>query len=389
VIENAAADKMGMFSKAAWLTAGLSAAKLAAMIGAPETDKAVSAEDKVRSVILPFGDDAFVIDADGNKRYMYAQIRLDQTAIPLNAAIVAGLEEAEYGTVPSDILSSAAGRINPLTTLFPPSIQAIRAYTGNYDPLRDGPIYQGLKVKPEDEIKNVMRGQPTSPVAQMMGQATGMSPMGLEKSASSLMNTNNFWIQAVGGSMKFLFGEDNAREQTFSYTEMALQNVPGLRSVVKLTTPGIEEMKKLDETNRELNSLYKKSVDGVEELMFKFEQKQVDIKDVETYITAQPEGIRKALADHAKYVYNVDQIMKHFKASEGIPPRTWWASSNALRDEVRAQVFYDQWISADPENRRRMMDVASALQQRGTGYLSQSFRREFAKHQQMLGTEQR
>ncbi len=388
VIETAAKDKGAAFSKVAWLTAGLSAAKLAGMIAAPETDKAISVEDKVRNVILPFGDTAYVMDADGNKRYMYATIRLDQTAMPFNAAVVAGLENAEYGTVPSGIATKAMGQVNPLSTMFPPMWQAYRAYTDNYDPLRDSPIYRGLKVKPEDEIRNVSRGQPTGQMAQLVGGMTGLSPMGLEKAAGALVNSNNFYIQAASGLSKLVQGERDPREQA-NETIYMLQNVPGLRQVVKLTTPGIEQMKSLDKISREVNSQYKQHIDALETKLFQVEQGQLPMKSVEDYIKSAPANIQKSLANHAKYEYQVNKILKDAKASDGIPPKNWWTSSNQLRDETRAHVFYNEWVSAGMEERRRMLDVAGKLQNAGTGYMSDSFRREFAKQRQLLGDEKR
>lgn len=389
VAETAAKDPKGSFAKVAQLSGVLAATKLANMLMSPETDQAIPVEDKIRNVQVTFGDQYYVMDPDGNKRYLYVNIRLDQTAMPFNAAVVAGLENAEYGKVPDGALTKAIGQVNPLSSMFPPTWQAYRSYTDNYDPLRDGPIYHGLRVKPEDEIRNVSRGQPTSALAQFVGQTAGLSPMGLEKAAGQLVNMNNLYIQAAGGALKLMFAGMNPREQAEDTVQYMLETVPGLRSVVKLTTPGIQMMKDLEKTDRESNSLYKRQIDGLEEKLFQVTQKQAGMKEVEAYIKEQPVEAQKTLVDHAKYVYKVDQILKNAKASEGIPPRNWWISSARIKDEARAQVFYNEWISRDAEERRRMMGVANQLQAAGTGYMSQGFQREYTKQIQMLGTEKR
>jgi hypothetical protein len=390
VVEGFAKDPKSALAKIGWITGASSAVVLANMMESPETYKAISTRDKVRNFNITFGDQYFVLDADGNKRYLYANIRMDQTAMPFNAAVVAGLENAEYGTVPDGVLKEAIGQVNPLTTMFPPMWQAYRAYTDNYDPLRDSPIYRGLNVKPEDEVRNVSRGQPTSKIAQMIGGVTGLSPMGLEAAGSKVANSNNIFIQAAGGGLRVMFGDElNPREQAASTGELMLQYVHKLSGVVKLTTPGTAQMKKLEETAQEFNSVYKQQIDQLETITFKAAQGQADDKDIEKYIASQPPEIQKQLVKHAQYQLNVDKVMKHFKASDGIPPKSWWSASAQLRGDARAHVFYNEWISASAEDRRRMLSVASALHEAGVGYLSEDFDREFRKQRQLLGTEQR
>ena len=69
--------------------------------------------------------------------------------------------------------------------------------------------------------------------------------------------------------------------------------------------------------------------------------------------------------------------MPVLRAAAGLPPR------------ARAQVFYNSYISANPADRERMQAIAMGLQRAGAGFYSDEFKRELARHVDMLGTERR
>ena len=390
-IETFAKDPKKGWTKVAWALGTLSAWKLANMIASPETDKAIPVEDKARAAQFTFGDQFFIHDADGNKRYFYVNIRLDQTVTPLNAAVVAGLEKAEYGRVPDKLLTKTIGQVvpnSPFTGNFPPSLEAIAAYRDNYQSYRDHPVYTGPNVKPEDQLRTFGKSTPTSPWAVMAGKATGMSPMGLEAAAGQLVNSNNFWLQTAGLPYRLFFQGMNPRDQAQQAVWM-LDTVPGLKTIIKLTTPGTQMMADMDKLDKEMNSKFKQQVDGLDEIMFQVLQNKKGMREVEQYIQNQTPETQKHLLAHAKYTYAVDKTLKEYKASEGIPPRNWWVTSARIGDQQRAQVFYNEWVSAGPNERQRMMQIAQGLHNNGAGYLSDPFKREFQKQIQLLGPDRR
>lgn len=388
VIENAAADPKGSMIKVANITALAAAVKLANMMMSPETDKAISADDQARGLSLSFGDQKFILDADGNKRYFYITFQVDQTLMPFVAAVNGGLDKAEYGYIPDDMMKGTVSRVSPLSTLFPPTLEGWREYMDNYDPQRDSPIYNGLKVKPEDQIRTFAQGKPTSRLGTAVGQATGLSPMGLDAAASKVVNTNNFYLQLMSGADKLLFSGMNPREQAQIGVTL-METVPGLRSIIKLTTPATQLVKNLDKAAQEANSKLVNEIRGLDEIMFKFNRGDATKTDITDYIKQQPPEKAKALEDHAKYGYAVDQIMKKFEVNGSPDTRGWWIASNKAPAEARAQVFYNVWISQDQDNRKRLWGIASALTSRGTGYVSDDFRRELDKQIKLLGTERR
>jgi len=85
----------------------------------------------------------------------------------------------------------------------------------------------------------------------------------------------------------------------------------------------------------------------------------------------------------------VKEVMARFGPSEGIPNEAWWRATSALEPRPRAQEFHSQWLSADDAGRRRMEGIVKGLQNAGSGYYSESFRRELLRERQTLGVERR
>ena len=381
----AAKDKVGAlakYSQVVGITAGVT---LANMISSPETNKAISTDDKVRNWNITFGDQRFIIDPEGNKRYMYVPLRLDAVVAPVVVGVVGGLELAEYGKAPDDIVLKAANQFSPLPGgSSVPMISAVNTYAANYDFYRDSPIYRGPKVKPEDEFR-----AGTSSVFKEMGAATGMSPMRLEAAAGKLVNANNFYIQAMGGAYRLMFEGADPRQQAMS-TEQLLINSPGLSRVVKLTNPMSGMLRQLEEAEKVEGSKNKRQKDGLDDLIFRFEHKQgVTQEQLQTYINNQPAESRAKLIEHAKVTINVNKVMSHFSASDKIPAKSWWIATAKVSPNLRAQEFYNKWVSADQEDRQRMLGVASSLQRAGVGYMNPEFQRAFAAERKLLGDDHR
>ena len=377
--------------KMSWIVGTAAAVKLANMVTSPETDKAMSSMDKARNYNITFGDNIYVLDPSGNKRYFYVPIRLDQTVIPFNAAVVGGLEMAEYGKVSRGLASAAIGQVSPIAQEIPiPTISAIAAYAANYDSFTDSPVWKGPKVLPEQEVRTFGQGVPTSPLATGAGQLLGMSPARLEASVGKVINYNNMYIKTMGFMAKEIFMGADPREQAMAGLQM-LQSVPGLSSIVKLTSPSTQQMEELMEAEEAANTPGAVATRGLDDLIFQMERGQNNVtkKTVETYINNQPAELRQAMVDHMKYTLNVNKVMSHYKASDKIPSRTWWIAASKIKPQARAEVFYNEWVSAEPEDRKRLVGIANALQQAGTGFMSEDFQRAFAAERKMLGDEQR
>lgn len=374
------------FVKTAWIIATAATAKLAAMATSPETDKSIPVMDKVRNYNITFGDQLYITDPNGNKRYLYLPIRLDQVVMPYNAAVVGGLEYAEYGKVPQGIASSALGQVSPISSYIPiPSIEAVATYVHNYDDFTDSPVYKGPRVQPQDEVRSFGTGEPTNPLFVGMGQATGASPMRLQAAVGKVINEGNFYIQAFSFIEKKIMGDDPRMQSEVGL--QVLSKVPGMNSLVKLTTPGTQQIQDLMDMEAKKGSEKSVSMSGLNDLIFQYEHHQngVTQQTLETYINNQPADVRKMLVDHTQNTVKVDQVMGKFAASDKIPSRAWWIAAGKTSGDVRAQAFYSEWVSAEPAERQRMIDIAGNL-----GWFNQKdFRQSFLKERQMLGDAHR
>jgi len=164
-----------------------------------------------------------------------------------------------------------------------------------------------------------------------------------------------------------------------------------LRPIIKLTNPMSGIVDSLQEETEAEGSRRKKQTDAIDELVFGARHGSNSMKDVSTYITTQPQDDRERLHHRALVGYNIDQIMAHYqeKTLSDVPPKAWWKATGAAPAKVRAQEFYNKWLTADSNGRQTMQSIAESLQSRGTGYLSEEFKRELAREKSLLGSENR
>lgn len=391
VVRAGAKDPADLATKLAWAGGVISAWTLANMISSPETWKQIPTSTKLRWLPITFGDQWYVIDPDGNKRYVYMNgVRLDAVVEPLAATIVSGLELAEYGRPPDDVLVQSAASLNPVFNFAaPPTIEAIKTYLSNYDAYTGRRITPHFgQVKSEHEGTTFGRGEPPSLLARQIGGATGTSPPRLDAAARKVLNTNNLYLSLMGWGYKELFEGNDPRTQAAATEQMLLQN-PAIRPLVRLTNPSSQYLRDIQDRREEEGSRRKQMTDSVDDLLFQVRKGQASLNDVKVYVKNQPREDREWLANYATTTRNVKEIMRRFGASEGVPNEAWWRAVSTLEPRPRAQEFHSQWLVAAPEDRRRMERIAVALHNKGAGFYSDSFRRELARERALLGTEQR
>lgn len=391
VVQAGKRDPVDLGIKLAWAGGAITSWTLANMISSPETWQQIPTSDKIRSLPITFGDQLFVIDPDGTKRYFYMPgVRLDATVGPLSATIVAGLEKAEYNKVPDDIAKRAMQNLNPVLELSaPPTIEAIYTYLSNFDAFTGRPITPHFsKTLPQDEGQPYGRGPQPGLLARIAGEQLGMSPPRLEAAARKVINPNNLYLSLMGWGFKQLYEGSDPREQAEAVEQAIVKN-PAVRPFLKLTNPSTRYMAGMEEKEQAEGSRRKQMTDSVDNMLFEVRQRNLTIKDVQTYIANQSPEDREWLARYAVTGYKVKEIMQKAGASEGIPHEGWWRAVSALEARPRAQEFYSQWLSADAEGRRKMEMIAKGLHNAGAGFYSDAFRRELMREQRLLGTEER
>jgi len=391
VVQAGAKDKADLATKLAWGGAAITSWVMANMLSSPETWKQISTSEKIRSLPITFGDQLYVIDPDGNKRYFYMPgVRLDATVGPIAALIIAGLESAEYGKAPDDIMKRSIMNLNPVLEIqAPPVIEGFKTYLSNFDAFTGRPITRMAgQVNPEDEGVPFGRGEQPGVISRVVGQQLGMSPPRLEAAARKVINPNNLYLSAMGWAFKQLYEGADPREMSETMEESMLR-LPGVRSFVKLTNPSTQYMQGIQEKQMAEGSRRKQMTDSIDNLLFQVRKGDATLKDVQAYLGNQPPEDREWLSNYAITTHKVKEVMARFGPSEGIPNEAWWRAVAALDPRPRAQEFHGQWLSADDAGRRRMEGIAKGLHNAGSGFYSDNFRRELMREQQTLGTERR
>lgn len=141
----------------------------------------------------------------GKKKWRYWRIAMDQSQRPIGALIIAMMQRAIDGEVPSrawfNVIRGLQQAI-PLAgdlAIMPPLLKALAGVTvkdGGYDFFRDEKLWPGKPVEAQDEIR-----QFTTPLAIDLGRSTGTSPVKWDYFAQTMW-TSNIWTALVGGMWK-------------------------------------------------------------------------------------------------------------------------------------------------------------------------------------------
>ncbi|TXH57601.1 MAG: hypothetical protein E6Q97_04190 [Desulfurellales bacterium] len=364
--------------KATWLAGAVAGSVLANMISSPETWQSIPARDKVNSIIITFGDQFYLVDPDGNKRYLYVPLRVDQTASPILGTIVGTMEAAEYGRAPSDIVrQSVASSINLMNGVdLIPTLSAGMAMAG-LDPFTGKAIADSPHARPS-----------TSPFAKAIGDATGQSPVRLETAFGKVVATSNPWLRLAGSAAKELLFEDDPRTKEKLTEQMVIEQ---LRPVVKLTNPMTKFMDSVDEAVKAVTDQQVRQRDGLDEILYKVGRGQEPKSAIESYIKAQPPEDRERLVERAKHGYTIDQVMRRYEAGNapGVPPAAWWRVLASAPARARAQEFHSKWLEASPADRKKMENIAFGMSRVGVSFASEDFKRELMREKKLLGEDQR
>lgn len=357
-----------------------------AMNGSPKCWDNISDEDKIRNANICLGDDMYVVE-DGVKRYMYVPIRLDASATPFNAAVIAGLSEALGRNIPPDMFTNTIRQIIPMSDTWFPIVNAVMIANGK-DPRSDMNVGGNMNMNPEAQVKTFAdRGGPTDPAFVAIGEALGQNPAALQAAAKVGVNTNNGYLRAIN-AIGQLFGDERPEDIGKSNEQIFLQQ-PGLSSIVKLTTGNRESMKALMAASKESNTKHALTINRIKELDFMVRNGRESVSAVQTYIKSLPPVEQKAMYEYAKHDLQVDKIAERFRMGDGIPQKSVWMAASRSNDDARAKWYYDQWISAGPDDRRRMDGIVMQLNKVGNGFGGKMFMYHLQQEKKKLGTEQR
>ena len=383
-----ARDPKTMGWKAAQFLGVSGGATYALMNSNPEVYNQITDHDKINNFIVA-PKNMFMIDPSGTKRNIYFQIPIDQNFVPLHATMIAAMDKSVRGVNPSKELFSEINKgSNPFAGFGVPSYDAIQTYTSNYAFWKDDAIWKGGNVNPQDEVIPGYQSNATPEAMVRLGQLTGLSPERLRAAMSNIAPSNPYTNLMGEGIQQALNGTTDYDK---SNATMSMIKKLGLGRFVKVTHPFTQEVVNLERAEQDFNSAKGKQTNAINTMVFRESQGNGIAKDeFKSWVSTQPpedvEGLTKQFVGR----YVVDKVFRQLKTDgTDIPSRTWWQATLQAPPEVRADVFYQEWISRPPEARQKMMRLSGAMSAAGSAYRGEKFDTEFAKQLNMFGSEQR
>ncbi len=306
------------------------------------------------TIALPKG--MFYIDADGNKRQMYATIARDQSQRwagvlgGLAAAAISGKEPSVYGVSVKNARAAIKEFLPffPDTDVIPPTIKALGGYWANWDYWRGEPIWKGA---PVSDVTLEFDAS-VHPFIKAMAQKMGLSPIRIEYALNQVFTVNNMYAQIANMLTGTAFEKLDDANREMVMKEM-LTKFPAARRLFRSASPDwmVGERERLRETELQENT---------ESLI-----QRRNIKELVEKMKEDPEGrnleLQRELIDFidAVPVFDKERVIEAYSKElwrEGIPNTWWWASIAGLKAPGRAEAFYRRYKDSSPEMQQKMMD---------------------------------
>jgi hypothetical protein len=260
----------------------------------------------------------------------------------------------------------------------PPSVTAGLTMAAGYDFYADKPTWTGMNVSEYMKYDTAPK-RPTAEIWKWAGSLgvdpdnpsgyQGMSPAALETAFRSVV-PNNDYINLAGAGLKWLTNGYNDYEQAQSATQM-LANMPLANRVFSLTSPVVNEIEELSSAEARANDPMQAQINQMREMAFRVQQGQVPERSVQEWVKTQPGEDADRLLKMYQHIKYLDKAYRETTDTSGMPSKSWWIRSGAVRGEARAEVFFERWREATPRQQALMESTASKL----TGYRSEEFER--------------
>jgi hypothetical protein len=279
----------------------------------------------------------FGFEVKGQMRYPYLKIPLDQNLRFFKKLFEASTDKWLGDPVDAKGTANALSQLSPVSTSsLPPTINAALGYYNNIDFWRaenivDKPLnYQfpkwatGKKYGGSEEERT---GQ--SPIAEVAGTATGLSPERLRFVMRSLIG-NSMWGSLVGGAYDKMFSNIPQAQRQLHLAE-TLAKTPGFSRFIGITNPraateGIE-------TDAEQHSIAKRMMEdtGLDARVNGYlYDKSYTKKDVIDYIRSQKDiAVEKRMLEDLEFS----------TTTKDLPHKGFWLSLRRMPVDARAEAF--------------------------------------------------
>lgn len=320
-----------------------------------------------RNITIPLGDGLGFEDENGETRYPFLIIPIDQGQQFLKAFFEAATnwwlgDEFDVKAVVQALKDSSPADVSTL----PPSMAAIVGYATDTNFWLQEDIWRGTDEAfnyqlPKWLTKREVGGSEeeytpdkTSKLLTSAGKATGLSPERLKYALEQLFTHDNFYAQLLGGAYEQMFGELPKDQRQETLAEALSKNLL-TKSIFKVTNPRSrhgEEIKEGKEEATIKNFVENRGLDALARgYLFK---KSVDIKEITAYIDKDP------LTGKARETEDYDRLSDRFDFHENtkdLSSRSFWLGLKSITDpQGRAKTYVRILENATPKERKKILD---------------------------------
>lgn len=369
----------------------------------PEQMRTIPEEVLLSNFIIPTG--MWITDDDGSRKPLLLRFPLDSTVVPLTGPIDLLIKKDATGENPDVNLLALLQASNPVQIgVMPPTMEAIYGAASNYNFYTNDKIWKGEAVLPGYEYTSK-----TPEVLRMLGELApgSISPTRVHHAIKTLAPTNTYIYSAefmsnlLLGSVDPIEDEQRIKDWQDNTTARMMKEFPGLRTMVTVGQPA-EAMTQIErQALLEANSQMKVMRDDVDRVVRAFSVYPAGdprqraaynnlLTKVATNYTDRPDMFNLA-TETFKNKLAVDIIWNKVVPKDTVyfPTKDSWIHMGTMTPENRGKVFYWAWRNKDAEGRKKMFEIAGAIDSVGGngGFLSSRFMASFQREKTRYGEE--
>lgn len=366
----------------------------------PETMEALKNDNRAKgNLVLPLGDSLKFTDKDGETRYPFIVIPIDQGQRFLKAFFEGVVDKMTGRPVDAVGLVKTLKDSAPVDIgALPPSFAAWLGYATNTDFWLSEDVWRSTEAFGY-QLPKALTGKPiggseeeyipgrTPEWLVTLGAGTGLSPERLKYGLEQIITRDNMYSNMFGSLYDHTFGTLPQSEREETLAEM-LSKVPVIEGLFKITSPRSAHRVEIEEGREE--SIIKNFVEnrGLDALANGFlHGKTHTEKEVLDYINKDP--MTKQLREKADFDRLKDRFEFHERIAD-IPSRGFWLQLKGISDpEGRAKTYVKILRQASERERAKILkeeDEVYAIDRRGVpGFriFSESFKRALMELEQV------
>lgn len=273
------------------------------------------------------------LDKDGSERRRYFRIPKDQGQKVFSTIFENMARRSEGEQVDAIKITNIVRDYLPIIPgeILPPVIEMMLGYSVNKDFWLRKDIWTGPPVLPQEEYNKY-----TPKAYVQAGKLTGMSPERLRYATKQLFTSGNIWTSLVGFGVEEVMKELSPSERE-RVSEMTLDQIPGIRRLMRSTRPDTALRKKVKQQKIEINTERLIRNREFDALADRFLDGNTDAKEVIEYLRRTPIIERKRLQRRFKIRHKLKDI----------PNRSFWFALSELPPEARAVNYWNKWVQLD------------------------------------------